>query len=60
MKKLKTIIYNLKLAKIAKIIEKVKQDGRDLKYASKELRSNKEVVLKAVKKWGLALEFASE
>jgi len=42
------------------VLEKVKQDGWCLYYASKELRGNKEVVLEAVRQSGGALRFASK
>ena len=42
------------------ILEAVKKNGRALKFASEELRNDKEVVLKAVENDRWALEFASE
>ena len=42
------------------VLERVKQNGYDLQYASEELRKDKEVVLEAVKKYPRALEYASD
>jgi len=42
------------------VLEKVKQNGLDLYYASEELKDDREVVLEAIKENGLALEYASE
>ena len=41
-------------------MEAVKQNGRALEFASKELRGDKEVVMKAVKQNGDALMYASK
>jgi hypothetical protein len=42
------------------VLEAVRENGRSLEYASKELRNNKEVVLEAVKQDGNSLYYASE
>jgi len=45
------------------VLDRVKNDGRALQYASEELRANKEIVLAAIKKAeypGWALKYASE
>ena len=44
----------------ANLLKAVEQNGLALKFASKELRDDKEIVLKAVNQNGLALEFATE
>ena len=41
------------------VLEAVKQNGSALKYASEELKNDKEVVLEAVKQDGFALEYDS-
>jgi hypothetical protein len=42
------------------VLEAVKQNGYALKYASEELRGDKELVLEAVKNNPLAFDFAGE
>ena len=42
------------------VLEAVKNNGFSLRFASYELRNDKEVVLEAVKNVGFALQFASE
>ena len=44
----------------AEVLAAVKQDGYALRFASDELRGDKEVVLAAVKQDGRAFEYASE
>jgi hypothetical protein len=41
------------------VLQAVKEFGKDLRYASKELQDDREVVLEAVKQYGKALKFAS-
>ena len=48
-----------KIKEKSEILTLVKQNGRDLRYASDELQNDKEVVLEAVKQDGNALQFAS-
>ena len=38
----------------------MKQNGEALRYASEELKADKEVVMAAVQRYGSALEYASE
>jgi hypothetical protein len=42
------------------VLQRVAQNGFALRYASKQLKNNKEIVKIAVAQWGLALEYASE
>ena len=42
------------------VLNKVKQDGIVLEFASERLKDNEEIVKEAVKQYGLALEYASE
>ena len=42
------------------VIQRVAEDGRDLRFASEELRGDREVVLEAFKRHNEALDYASE
>jgi predicted secreted acid phosphatase len=42
------------------VLERVKQDGNALYYASKRLQDNEKIVLEAVKQYGYALYWASK
>eukprot|EP00972_Heterocapsa_arctica_P010646 1562545-Heterocapsa_arctica.AAC.1 len=45
---------------VVEVLEAVKQDGLALRFASAELKGDREVVMEAVKQSGLALRFASQ
>ena len=55
-----TVLKNTGNALPDETFEAVKNSGPALRYASDDLKGNKDVLLEAVKNWGYALRYASE
>eukprot|EP00971_Amphidinium_carterae_P157304 3118493-Amphidinium_carterae.1 len=42
------------------VLRAIREDGRELQYATEELRGDRDVVMEAVRQNGRALEYAAE